>query len=151
MPGDHRDERGSALLLVPAGILIVILLGAIVVDTAVVFLAEREAEAAAAAAANDLATLALDEELLRRTGEYEIDPTTLPTLESVIGQTVRERLSKAFVEGTVTVSVRVVSSTQVEVRVSGEARRVVGPMGWTGVGATRSVSAAAVGLVTVEA
>ena len=51
-----RRERGSVLLLVPAGLLVLLVLAAIAVDGAVVFLAQRELAGAAAAAANDAAT-----------------------------------------------------------------------------------------------
>jgi hypothetical protein len=144
---EQRGDGGSALLLVPVGILIVVLLGSLVVDSAVVFLAEREAESAASAAANDLAALALDEEALRTEGRYVISDDRLDTLVGVVEDTVIERLSAAFVEGSVVVAIRVIGPTQLEVRVSGEARRVVGPFGW----ATSSpeVSAVAVGTVTI--
>ena len=69
-----RDERGSVLVLVPAAVLIVVLLGAIAVDAAVAFLGEREAAGLAAGAANDAATAALDEAELRRTGEFRLHP-----------------------------------------------------------------------------
>ncbi len=139
---EQRGDGGSALLLVPVGILIVVLLGSLVVDSAVVFLAEREAESAASAAANDLAALALDDE-----ARYVISDDRLDTLVGVVEDTVIERLSAAFVEGSVVVAIRVIGPTQLEVRVSGEARRVVGPFGW----ATSSpeVSAVAVGTVTI--
>lgn len=55
-----RAERGSVMMLMPAAVLIFIVLGAICVDFAVVFLAQRELSNAAAAAANDAATRALD-------------------------------------------------------------------------------------------
>jgi Flp pilus assembly protein TadG len=56
---DKGDERGSVLMLMPAAILVLIVLGAIAVDSAVTFLAQRELMNAAAAAANDAATSAL--------------------------------------------------------------------------------------------
>jgi len=58
-----RDrERGSALLLMPAAVLVMIVLGAFAVDAAVVFLAEREVANLAAGIANDIAGAALDRE-----------------------------------------------------------------------------------------
>lgn len=150
MQGERsHDESGSALLLVPAGILVMLILGAIVVDTAVVFLAEREAAAAASAAANDIATLAVDEGVLRTEGRYEVNPASLVDLEQIVRLTVNERLSGAFVDGSVQVSVVAVSPTALQVRVSGEARRLVGPFGWVGVAPTRTVSAVAIGSVVV--
>jgi hypothetical protein len=59
-------------MLMPAAVLIVIILGSIAVDFAVVFLGEREAASLAAAAANDAAT-AVDEEPFRSTGELRLD------------------------------------------------------------------------------
>ena len=47
------SENGSVLILMPAAVLVLIVLGAIAVDAAVVFLGQREMADAAAAAAND--------------------------------------------------------------------------------------------------
>jgi len=77
------NERGSALLLVPAGILIVIILAAITVDASLAFMAERSAASIASAAANDAASLAIDIEHFRETGEYKIDPDIAATAEVV--------------------------------------------------------------------
>lgn len=66
-------ERGSALLLVPAGVLVLVTLAAIAVDAAVVFLAERELGNASAAAANDAAAAALADAPFYTTGEIVID------------------------------------------------------------------------------
>jgi Flp pilus assembly protein TadG len=68
-----RGDRGSALLLVPAGILIVLLLGSIAVDLSLVHLTRQEAADAAAAAADDTVTAALDQDALRARGVYVID------------------------------------------------------------------------------
>ena len=68
----HR-ERGSVLMLLPAGILVVLLLGAIAFDLSVVFLRQRQASSLAVDVANDLATAALDEVAFRADGTYRID------------------------------------------------------------------------------
>lgn len=69
----HR-ERGSVLLLVPAGVLVLVVLGAVAVDFALAFLGQRELTAAAAAAANDAAGAALsDAAFYRSGGSVEID------------------------------------------------------------------------------
>lgn len=52
-------ERGSVLMLFPAAILIVFVLGAIAVDASIAFLAKRELNDASAALANDLAIEAI--------------------------------------------------------------------------------------------
>ncbi|CAN5584168.1 hypothetical protein BH20ACT2_BH20ACT2_24990 [soil metagenome] len=67
-------ERGQVLMLMPAAVLVVIILGAIAVDLSVVYLAERDLSAAAAAAANDAVTYGFDEEAYRRGEGYVIDP-----------------------------------------------------------------------------
>ena len=74
MPALKRpDERGSVLMLLPAAVMIVLLLGAIAVDAAIAFLGEREALSLASAAANDAATAALDQDRFRATGEFSLD------------------------------------------------------------------------------
>lgn len=60
--GRRRDDhRGSVLLLVPAGVLVLVVLGAIALDFAVAFLGQRELSGAAAAAANDVAAVAVSD------------------------------------------------------------------------------------------
>ncbi len=73
MPAVTRPDRGSVLMLMPAAVLIVVLLGSIAVDFAIVFLGEREALSLATAAANDAATAALDEEQFRTGGGFALD------------------------------------------------------------------------------
>ena len=63
-----RPDGASVLLLVPAGIVIVLLLGAIAVDSAIVYLEQRQAYNVAFDAANDAAGAAVDRDLLRKTG-----------------------------------------------------------------------------------
>ena len=142
---ERRDQAASALLLIPAGVLIVLLLGALIVDTAVVFLAEREAEAAASAAANDLAALAVDQAELRSTGRYVLDPDALADLEDIVRRTALDRLSASFEPSSATVTVSVVGASALEVRVSGQARRIIGVLG----SGSRRVSASAVGTAVV--
>jgi hypothetical protein len=70
---DRVADRGSVLLLVPTGVLVVVVLAAIAVDTGVALLGEREAAALAEGAANDAATAAVDEAAYRAGGEFRID------------------------------------------------------------------------------
>lgn len=56
-----RGDGGSALMLVPAGVLVLFVLGGIAVDSAVVLLAERDLANRTAAAANDIAAAALSD------------------------------------------------------------------------------------------
>ncbi len=71
---DRRRERGSVLALVPAGLLVLMLLAAIAVDSSVAYLGRRELAAAADAAANDAVTYGLDEARFRETGAFALDP-----------------------------------------------------------------------------
>lgn len=67
------SERGTVLLLVPAAVFILCVLGAIVVDSAHATMRRRELQHAADAAANDVAALAIDPAALR-TGIVVLDP-----------------------------------------------------------------------------
>ena len=67
-----RSDRGTVLLLFPAAFLIMIVLGAIVVDVGLSHVRARELEAVASSAAND-ALAALDLDTLRATGELRVD------------------------------------------------------------------------------
>ena len=69
----RRRDHGSVLMLMPAAVLIVLVLGAITVDLTVVRLGQRELIAAAGDAANDAATYGLDESALRAGRGYAID------------------------------------------------------------------------------
>lgn len=69
-------QAGSALLLMPAAVLIVLVLGALAVDRAVAFGAQRELVVTAQAAANDAVALGIDVDGVR-TGE---PPTLDPAL-----------------------------------------------------------------------
>ena len=70
---DRIRERGSVLALVPAGLLVLVLLAAIAVDSSVAYLGRRELAAAADAAANDAVTYGLDEARFRETGKFALD------------------------------------------------------------------------------
>lgn len=60
-------------MLMPAGVLIVLLLGGLAVDSAIMFLGERELADLTAAAANDAATAAIDPEPFYECGRIELD------------------------------------------------------------------------------
>ena len=62
MGNRSATERGSVLMLVPAGVLVLFVLGALAVDVAIAFQAQRELSATAAALANDAATVALSDD-----------------------------------------------------------------------------------------
>jgi Flp pilus assembly protein TadG len=97
-----RRERGSVLLLVPAGVLIVLILGSIAVDFSIAFLGEREVSSLAAAAANDAAAAGVDLEHLRETGEFRLDPARVEqVVEATLASSSTEvDLEPPFVEVT---------------------------------------------------
>jgi hypothetical protein len=68
-----RQEAGSVLMLMPAAVLIVVFLGAIAVDRAVIFSEQRELVATAQSVANDAASLGVDMDRLRADGEVAVD------------------------------------------------------------------------------
>ena len=70
----HRTTRGSVLMLMPAALLVVFVLGSICLEFAVVSMRQRALFNAADAAANDAATAAIDPVALRTTGEIVLDP-----------------------------------------------------------------------------
>ena len=82
-------ERASALFLVPAAILILVILAAIAVDFSHLYLERRELLAATSAAANDAVT-AIDQDLLRSgvDARFELD---LPRVEAVASASLAAR------------------------------------------------------------
>lgn len=137
------DERGSVLLLVPAGVLALVILGAIAVDHAVVALGQRELAAAVAAAANDAATAALDERAFYEDGAVLLHPGRA---ESVAEQALAARLPKGLhsVDLVVTTSGR-----QVCVSATAVVDHVFSP-GVPGVQQSTTVSARATATATAE-
>src|SRR5690606_34998997 len=73
-PGERRrrSSRGTALVLVPAMTLVLLCLGAIAVDAALVHATHRQVHRAASAAAQDAAAM-IDEDELLTTGDLVID------------------------------------------------------------------------------
>jgi hypothetical protein len=82
----QRRDRGSALMLMPAALLVVFVLGSIALEFAVVSMRQRALANAADAAANDAATVAIDAGTLRATGEVVLDPQIVV---DVIGRSLR--------------------------------------------------------------
>ena len=72
-PPAAAAENGSALALVPAGFLVLIILAAIAVDSAVAFLGQRQLGDALAAGANDAAAAAVSDSSFYRSGQIVID------------------------------------------------------------------------------
>lgn len=73
-PNAARPERGSVLLLMPVAVLVMVILGSLAVDRAVVFGAQRDLVAVAQSAANDGAGVGVDPNDLHGTGRLGYDP-----------------------------------------------------------------------------
>ncbi|MGH9122823.1 MAG: hypothetical protein ACRDYC_12920 [Acidimicrobiales bacterium] len=69
----RRGEGGSALVLVPVGFLVLILLGAMAVDSGVAYLAQRQLSNALTAAANDASAAALSASSFYEGGQVVVD------------------------------------------------------------------------------
>lgn len=102
------------LMLMPAGALIVLLLGAIAFDLSLVFLRQRQASSLAADVANDLASVALDVPKFRESGVFELDPLRADSVGRSLldASDLADDLTSATitVTGTDTVTVRVTMS-----------------------------------------
>lgn len=87
-------DRGSVLILVPAGFLVMLLLASIAFDLSLLFLRQRQASSLAHDLANDVVTLALDEEHLRTTGRYRLDEAAAASIgrDLALGSDLREQL-----------------------------------------------------------
>lgn len=138
-----RREDGSVLMLMPAAVLIVLVLGAIAVDSAIVYLGQRQAHDIAFDAANDAAGAGLDLEAVRTTGEIVYDPDRVEALAAravaaagmddvelvsarpdgtAVVVTVRRTIEHLFVQALGEPSRDVIT---VSARVEGELRRVL--------------------------
>lgn len=75
MPERSSSDHGTVLMLMPAAVLVVIVLGAFAVDATLVFLGERELANLSAGIANDIAGAAIDDAAFYREGTLRLDPT----------------------------------------------------------------------------
>jgi Flp pilus assembly protein TadG len=115
-----RSARGSALMLVPAGVLVLVALAAMAVDTGVVYLGQRQLADAVSAAANDAAGAGISDAGFYRSGAVRLDESRVA---SVVCATIRSQSANTVqaVAIEVAVSARVVS-----VRAIGRVPRVFG-------------------------
>lgn len=135
----RRRDRGSVLVLMPAGVLVVLILASLAVDMSVVHLRKRQALDLAASAANDAATGGADAADLR-SGTFRLDAATA---RQVVLRTVAasELAPDLAAEPVVTVS-----ATGVEVTLAVEADYVFAgaiPGGPDGVVVTATAAASA--------
>lgn len=122
----ERNERGSALLLIPAGIVIVLALGAMTLNASLSYTAERNAASLASEVANDVATIGLDDEHFRSTGEYRL----VPDLSSVAAwriEAARSTADSAFVPGSTQIIVTRPAPDVVRVEVTARVELILRP------------------------
>jgi uncharacterized membrane protein len=117
-------ERGSVLLLVPAGVLVVVILGSIAVDFGIAFMAERELSGLAESAANDAATAGVDVDHLRATGEFRLDPDRV---EAVVAATLASSSTEVELEPPEVDVIVVGGEPAVRVRLAGRVDYVFAP------------------------
>jgi hypothetical protein len=67
-------DRGSVLFLYVAGVLVVVVLGAIAADLSHVYMARRDLIEVAGTIANDTATAGVDQDRFRTHEDYRLDP-----------------------------------------------------------------------------
>jgi hypothetical protein len=101
-------------MLFPAAVLVLVVLGAIVVDFSIAFLGERELAGVTAAAANDTVARALDNRAFYRDGEVALDASAAEVLAT---DEVRAALDPDRYHD-LRVTVRVVAGRAVEVAAS---------------------------------
>ena len=107
------------LMLVPAGIVIVLLLGALAVDSAIVYLEQRQAYNVAFDAANDAAGAAVDRDVLRSTGAIAYDAGRVEAVAS-------EAIAASATHALTLVDARLEPDGSVSVTVEVEVRRLFG-------------------------
>lgn len=135
------DERGSALMLMPAGVLIVLILGALAVDSAILFLGERELADLTASAANDAATAAISEASFYECGRLQLDEQRA---REVAGTVAQARISDAVTLTGIDIDVRNdVAPPEVTVAAAGTVRLLFTPA-LPGTTRTRPVAAQSV-------
>jgi len=79
----RRRERGSVLILVPALVLVLLILGAIAVDSAVAYLGHEELQDFSASLAQQVATATLSQQAFYQdNGMVEIDQSEAPSIIS---------------------------------------------------------------------
>ncbi len=132
--GDRRGgDAGSTLFLFPAGLLIVLLLGAVAVDLGNVWLQQRRLADAADSAANDAVTYGIDQQQYRIDGRVVLDAGRVGDVVavSIAGQ---ELPATVFVDPPV-IGVAADGSPVVSVHLTSSADfifgRLIGPRGLT--------------------
>lgn len=111
-------------MLMPAGVLVVLLLASLALDTAVIFLGQRELANAAAAAAGDVAATAIDEGTFYDAGVVRLDSRRA---REIVAEHVRSAHDPPL--DSVEVELLVVRGRHVELRLRGQVRPLIGLLG----------------------
>lgn len=130
-----RDDAGSALLMIPAGFLVVLAMAVTCVDFAIAHLGAREATDIAAQAGNDAVSASLDVDHFFTTGEIRLDETRIvPAVEASVASR-----DTSHMQGVRVSHVGLVDGDQaIEVEVGVTVRTVFAPI--VGLASTRTVS-----------
>lgn len=110
------------LLLFPAAFLIVLTLGSLAIDAAVVHLRQRDLASAAGAAANDAAMLGIDQTQLREGGALVLDP--LRVERAVVEALQRRGALEGLLEPP---TIRLVDDRTIEVHLVAHASYLIAP------------------------
>ncbi len=111
-PATSRRDQGSVLMLMPAAVLIVLLLGSIAFDFSLVYLRQRQAISVAAAAANDAVVAGIDLDEFRRSQTVVLD-------EELVEQAAANAIAGSdLAPDVLDWEARVISNTEVEVSVT---------------------------------
>jgi hypothetical protein len=128
-------------MLMPAGVLVVLVLGALAIDSAIMFLGERELADASAAAANDAATAAIDPQIFYECGRLALDDARAREVAATVVST---RSSDAVTLTGIDIDVHnATTPPEVTVTASGTVRLIFSPA-LPGTGAVRAVQARSV-------
>jgi Flp pilus assembly protein TadG len=108
----NNKDSGSVLMLMPAAVLIVLILGSIAFDFSLVYLRQRQAINVAAAAANDAVVAGIDLDEFRRSQTVELDHALVE--QAAANAIAGSDLAADIVDW----DVRIISDTEVEVWMS---------------------------------
>lgn len=129
-------------MLMPVAVVIVLLLGAVAVDSAIVYLGQRQAYNVAFDAANDAAGAGIDRDVARTTGELVYDPERVRDVAEAA-------IAASGVDEVTLVSAAPGSDDGVAVTVETRVRRLFGPAFGAASSETVRITARATGEVRV--
>jgi Flp pilus assembly protein TadG len=111
--GKRAHDRGTVLMLMPAAVLVLLILGGISFDFAHLFLAKRELTSLAEAAANNAVTHGVDQAAVRRGDGYVLDPDLV--VDSVVASVADHAPDLHFVGDA---RVELLSATEVRITIT---------------------------------